>query len=154
MCYGMPSIGVLCTALLAQVRTPPSVQSPDTKLPISELVQNLSMMIGFLNWVKPTAGNYRLCRRMSSVIKRILDQVFETQSGVVEEDRGKGERSENRDAMVGDEEGEGPGLLTPDFEPADWTGEGLMRDDLEWLNSIDWTQGPYGEPLYGSCNSV
>jgi len=123
MTFGMPSIGVLCTALVSQVRNPSSHAQPaDTKLPVSEIVQNLSLMIGFLNWVKPTAGNYALCRKMSQVVKRILDQVLEDQENAKE--------SEVQ-------------MLTPDFE---WTGDGV--DDLEWLNSIDWTQGPFLESGY------
>lgn len=117
MCYGMPSIGVLCVELLRQAREP---EEQEPKLPRSEIVQNLSLMIGFLNWVKPTAGNYKLCRRMSQVIKRVLDQFFDTN---VEKTQDKQD------------------LLTPDFSTDDWPIEGL--DDLEWLNSIDWTQGPY-----------
>jgi hypothetical protein len=119
MCYGMPSIGVLCTELLKQAKNPKEIE---IKLPCSEIIQNLSLMIGFLNWVKPTAGNYKLCRRMSQVIKRILDQFFEAKP---EENSAENE----------------PVMLTPDFSTGDWTVEGL--DDLEWLNSIDWTQGPY-----------
>lgn len=103
--------------LLRQAREP---EEQEPKLPRSEIVQNLSLMIGFLNWVKPTAGNYKLCRRMSQVIKRVLDQFFDTN---VEKTQDKQD------------------LLTPDFSTDDWPIEGL--DDLEWLNSIDWTQGPY-----------
>jgi len=120
MCYGMPSIGVLCTELLKQVKNP---NENDVKLPRSEIIQNLSLMIGFLNWVKPTAGNYRLCQRMSQVIKRILDQFFETEP----------EKTQEKDQS----------LLSPASFPDGWLVESL--DDLEWLNSIDWTQGSHAE---------
>jgi hypothetical protein len=62
MSYGMPCIGILCTELLRQVKNPKDV---DVNLPCSEIVQNLSMMIGFLDWVRLAAGNYKLCCRMS-----------------------------------------------------------------------------------------
>jgi hypothetical protein len=111
----MPSVGVLCTELLKQTKNP---TSSDIKLPRSEIVQNLSLMVGFLNWVKPTAGNYKLCCRMSQVIKRILDQFFEAEPEMVKE----------------------PTMLTPEFSASNgqWLMDGL--DDLEWLNSIDWTR--------------
>jgi len=54
MAFGIPAIGVLCKELPNQVRNPESVK---IKLPTSEIVQNLSLMVAFLNWVKPTSGN-------------------------------------------------------------------------------------------------
>ncbi|KAL2061076.1 hypothetical protein VTL71DRAFT_9128, partial [Oculimacula yallundae] len=73
MCWGVPSSGVLCVELLKQVKAPHSTK---LVLPRSEIVQNLSLLIGFLEWVKPAAGNYQLCGRMKLIIKRILDQIL------------------------------------------------------------------------------
>ena len=63
---------------------------------------------------------------MSQVIKRILDQLFETEPEVTKE----------------------PTMLTSEFSASggQWRIDGL--DDLAWLNSIDWTQGPYIEYNY------
>lgn len=118
MSYGMPCIGILCTEFLKQVKNPNEVE---VKLPCSEIVQNLSMMIGFLDWVRPAAGNYKLCGRMSRVIRRVLDHIFEPapEHGI-------------RDTGIV--------LETPD---GIWPVDGL--DDLDWLNSIDWTRGPFGD---------
>jgi hypothetical protein len=118
MSYGMPCMGILCTEFLKQVRNPNEVE---VKLPSSEIVQNLSMIIGFLDWVRPAAGNYKLCCRMSRVIRRVLDQIFEPapEDGI-------------RDTGIL--------LETPD---GIWPVDGL--DDLDWLNSIDWTRGPFGD---------
>jgi hypothetical protein len=118
MSYGMPCIGIICTELLKQVK---NTEEVEVKLPCSEIVQNLSMMISFLDWVRPAAGNYKLCCRMSRVIRRILDQILEPgpEHGI----RDTGIRLETLDGIspVG----------------------GL--DDLDWLNSIDWTRGPFGD---------
>ena len=114
----MPSIGILCTELLKQVKHPEEVE---TKLPISEIVQNLSLMVAFLDWIKPSAGNYKLCRPLARVIRRVLDQVFEP--AAVEVPR---EREPLQQVQMAD-----------DTWPLD------NMDDLEWLNSIDWTSSQY-----------
>ena len=46
MCYGMPSTRILCTELLKQTKQPNEV---DVRMPVSEVVQNLSLMIGFVD---------------------------------------------------------------------------------------------------------
>ena len=93
----------------------------ETKLPFSEIVQNLSLIIGFLDWVRPGAGSYKLCCRMSRVIKRVLDRIFEPAP----------------EHSIGDA---GILLEMPDtILPVD------RVDDLDWLNSIDWTRGPFGD---------
>lgn len=48
MCWGIPSSGVLCVELLKQIKG----QGGGLRLPRSEIVQNLSLLIGFLEWVK------------------------------------------------------------------------------------------------------
>ncbi|KAF4635317.1 hypothetical protein G7Y89_g2788 [Cudoniella acicularis] len=120
MCYGMPSTGILCTELLKQIQHPDQVD-PTSKLSCSEVVQNLSLMIGFLEWVRPSAGNYKLCRRMAKAIKKVLDQVFEPPPQVQSE-------QENAD----------PNLMH--LEDA-WQTDPL--GDWDWLNSIDWSRGPH-----------
>jgi len=124
MSYGMPCIGILCTELLKQVKIPNEIE---LKLPCSEIVQNLSMMIGFLDWVRPAAGNYKLCCRMSRVIRRVLNNILEPTS----------EHGTRDTAIL---------LEAPDDI---WPVDGL--DDLVWLNSIDWTSGPFGDPDWLNC---
>ncbi len=71
-------------------------------------------MVGFLEWIKPEAGNYKICRHMSQVIKRVLDQVFEPSS---EEVQLSYQQMQGIDAGF-------------------WAIDGT--DDFDWLNSIDW----------------
>jgi hypothetical protein len=120
MCYGMPSTGILCTELLKQVKQP---TESEVTLPWSEVVQNLSLMIGFLDWIRPTAGNYKLCRRMSQVIKRVLDQILDPAVKRIAQDS---EVAPTQDTTTD--------VLSFDD-----------LDDFDWLNSIDWGRGPYIE---------
>lgn len=153
MVWGVPSCGVLCVELLKQLKNP-GAQHP--KLKRSEIVQNLSMLIGFLEWVRPAAGNYQLCIRMRLIIKRILNQILDP--------------SPPSSAPIQVSSSETPGL-----EPVE-VGDGMMGqtfdanavvgpfdtavpppgafdinsydngvDNLDWLNSIDWSRGPWLE---------
>jgi hypothetical protein len=124
MCYGMPSTGILCTELLKQTKQPNEV---DVRMPVSEVVQNLSLMIGFVDWTRPIGGNYKLCRRMSQVIKRVLDQVFTP----------GGEKRSSLDSEV---------PLTQDTLTDFLSFNDL--DDFEWLSSIDWGRGPYIDMIH------
>ncbi|TVY18621.1 hypothetical protein LARI1_G006012 [Lachnellula arida] len=125
MCYGMPSTGILCASLLKQTQQPHSIPATE-RLPTAEVVQILSLMISFLEWVKPSAlGNYKLCERMAKVIRRVLDQVFEPPPS-------QETLRENETAWPADE------TLT-------WTGMVDEMNDWDWLNSIDWSRGPYME---------
>ncbi len=79
----------------------------------------MTLFIAFLEWVRPTDGNYRLAQRLRKVIRRVLDYVLETP--IQESPRNQYE------AMTMEP-------LLPSF------GE---QDDLDWLNTIDWTQGSW-----------
>lgn len=120
MCYGMPSTGILCTQLLKQTQYPEQFD-PSVKLSRSEVVQNLSLMVGFLEWIRPSAGNYRLCQRMAKAIKKVLDQVFEP---TIEIESVTGGEADS-DIMQADES---------------WIDE---LNDWDWLNSIDWSRGQH-----------
>ena len=74
------------------------------------------------------AGNYKLCQRMSQVIGRVIDQIFEF------DDLEKSRQQENQLFQTV------TGTMEHDL---DWPVEYL--DDIEWLNSVDWTQPPYLE---------
>lgn len=113
----MPSTGILCTELLHQIRYP---KTSGIKFPTSEVVQNLSFMIGFLEWITPDAGNYKLCQHMARVIKRVLERVFDPAP--------VDEVQTNEQQLQG-------------FEAEVWGVDGI--DDFDWLNSIDWGRGPF-----------
>ena len=114
----MPSVGILCTEVLKQVKHP---DEAGVNLPVSEIVQNLSLMIGFLDWIRPSAGNYKLCHPLARIIRRVLDQLVEPAAVEVPREKGSLQQLE----------------ATDDF----WRLDNM--DDLDWLNSIDWTSGQY-----------
>ncbi|CCD55295.1 similar to transcription factor Cys6 [Botrytis cinerea T4] len=150
MCWGVPSSGVLCVEILKQMKSP---HESTIKLPTSEIVQNLSLLVGFFEWIKPSAGNYLLCRRMSKLVKRILDQILNHRVSGRGNSQGQGqegERSgmglvEDGNGGLGNENGNGNvdvGMMGVD----DLDG---MDDDvgtfgnLDWLNELDWSRGPW-----------
>ncbi|KAL3424538.1 cytochrome P450 [Phlyctema vagabunda] len=61
MFYGIPSSGVICVELMRQAKQP---RSTHLHLPRSEVIPNLSLLVGFLDWVRPLAANSELCGRM------------------------------------------------------------------------------------------
>ena len=56
---GIPSAAILSVELLKQSKFP---QDWRVSLPRSETIQNLSVFIGALEWVRPSEGNYTLCK--------------------------------------------------------------------------------------------
>jgi hypothetical protein len=77
------------------------------------------MFIGFLEWVRPTDGNYMLAGRLKKVVGRILDHVLDPPQQAVT----------------------GSNVMDVPFDPmlASWDDV----DSLDWLNTIDWTQGSW-----------
>jgi hypothetical protein len=130
---------VLCVELLKQMKQLPGTP-PTLRLPRSEIVQNLSLLVGFLEWVKPAAGNYQLCVRMRIIIKRILDQILNPSPP-----SSAPPASQESVEMTGQnlELANGNGVAVP----FDWNiemgnyEEGV--DNLDWLNNVDWSRGPW-----------
>ena len=138
MCWGVPSSGVLCVELLKQIKSP---TTPGPVLPRSEIVQNLSLLIGFLEWVRPAAGNYRLCGRMRSIIKSILDRILNgsLQTPMSSQESAQSEKLVQHNLVPGPSAVEGFDAAPGVFEEG-WDEE---LGNLEWLNSVDWSRGPW-----------
>ncbi|KAG9238861.1 hypothetical protein BJ875DRAFT_285697 [Amylocarpus encephaloides] len=157
MCWGVPSAGVLCVELLKQLKHP---QLSGPRLARSEIVQNLSLLIGFLEWVRPAAGNYQLCGRMRLIIKRILDQILDpspptSQPGPAAAQAQPFMQQESAQTSIaadmpitghnfdaGTIMGPFDTAIPPPaaFDTANYDG---LLDDLDWLNNVDWSRGPY-----------
>ncbi|KAK9770088.1 putative Zn(2)-C6 fungal-type domain-containing protein [Seiridium cardinale] len=74
MGYGAAAGGVLCMELLN-----PTIQEihPRPSQPTrSSIIQNLSLLIGFLDWIKPSAPNGHLCHKAKTTIQQVLDYVL------------------------------------------------------------------------------
>lgn len=78
MTYAAPASGALCVELLKQTRDP---SNSFLNLPRSETIQDLSVFVAFLEWVKPNAPNAQLCKRVRDIIARVLDIILEAPIG-------------------------------------------------------------------------
>ncbi|KLP09329.1 Uncharacterized protein Y057_10435 [Fusarium fujikuroi] len=68
MAFAVPGGGILCLELLS-----PTFQGKhpkDSRLSRSSIVQQLSLLVGFLDWVHPSAPNGDLCASCKTVIQR------------------------------------------------------------------------------------
>ncbi|KAK8038662.1 FAD dependent oxidoreductase superfamily [Apiospora rasikravindrae] len=71
MGYGAPAGGVLCMELLN-----PTLQGAHPKnaeISRSAIIQKLSLLVGFFEWVSPSAPNAALCENALVTIKHVLD---------------------------------------------------------------------------------
>jgi hypothetical protein len=74
MAYGAPASGILCKELQK-----PSFRGrhpQDPRITRSSIIQKLSLLVGFLDWVDPLAPNADLCNDCSTVIQLVLDQAL------------------------------------------------------------------------------
>ncbi|KXJ86956.1 hypothetical protein Micbo1qcDRAFT_152534 [Microdochium bolleyi] len=81
MAYGAPAGGILCKEL--QKPTLPGGRHPDDpQITRSSIIQKLSLLVGFLDWVDPAAPNAELCNDCKTVIKLVLDQTLNGSGGL------------------------------------------------------------------------
>jgi hypothetical protein len=117
-CYGVPSSGVICVELLNQAKGKSTLQFSR-----SDAIQKLTMFIGFLEWIRPTDGNYTLAVRLKAVVRRVVDHVL---------DPPQQPQQEFAESNLMDFP------LDPMLAPLD-------ANTIDWLNTIDWTQGSWME---------
>ncbi|RYP42226.1 hypothetical protein DL767_000390 [Monosporascus sp. MG133] len=82
MGYAAPAGGILSMELLRP--TLPNGQHSDPRISRSSIIQKLSLLVGFLDWVNPSAPNGDLCSECKSVIQRVLDQTLNNTSSTNE----------------------------------------------------------------------
>ncbi|KAH8592975.1 hypothetical protein B0O99DRAFT_689190 [Bisporella sp. PMI_857] len=141
MCWGVPAAGVLCVQLLNQMKAPLNPQFLNLNLPRSEIVQNLSLLIGFLDWVRPAAGNYQLCGRMRQIIKQILDRILNPTPVSSQESAAQ---AQAQVLNSNQNQNQNFDLTGMEFDPAVFETGGFDElDNLDWLNSVDWSRGPW-----------
>ncbi|CAH0004403.1 unnamed protein product [Clonostachys byssicola] len=70
--YAVPAAGVLCVELLRPTfkRSHPK----DARLTRSSIIQKLSLVVAFLDWMRPSAPNGTLCADSKLIIQRVLDE--------------------------------------------------------------------------------
>lgn len=72
MAYAAPAGGILCNELLR----PSQQHSHATGVTRSSIIQQLSLLNGFLDWVSPAAPNGDLCSSCKAVIQHVLDHAL------------------------------------------------------------------------------
>ncbi|KAI1082157.1 hypothetical protein F5B20DRAFT_24555 [Whalleya microplaca] len=82
MAYGVPAGGILCLELLKP--TLHNKPHSDPNITRSSIIQKLSLLVGFLDWIGPSAPNGDMCVDSKSVIQRVLDQTLNATSSVYE----------------------------------------------------------------------
>jgi hypothetical protein len=70
--YGAPGGGILCQELLRPTFL--GIHPLNPTLSRSSIVQQLSLLVGFLNWVGPSSPNRIVCADCETIIQRVLDQ--------------------------------------------------------------------------------
>ncbi|KAI0849497.1 hypothetical protein F5Y00DRAFT_261629 [Daldinia vernicosa] len=82
MAHAVPAGGILCLELLK-----PTLHlrpHSDSRITRSNIIQKLSLLVAFLDWVSPSAPNGDLCNDAKSVIQRVLDQTLNAASSIYE----------------------------------------------------------------------
>ncbi|KAI0131889.1 hypothetical protein BJ170DRAFT_223696 [Xylariales sp. AK1849] len=73
MAYGAPAGGILCMELLRPTLRSNSNRDRDQRVTRSAIIQNLSLLVGCLDWVEPSAPNSNLCANAKTMIQNVLD---------------------------------------------------------------------------------
>ena len=86
MSYAAPAGGLLCMELMDPSPVEPAnVNEPrmtGERVSRSAIIQNMSLLVGFLGWVELSAPNGDMCRCVKGVIQRVLDHTLNNQNGV------------------------------------------------------------------------
>ncbi|UKZ80033.1 hypothetical protein TrVFT333_007798 [Trichoderma virens FT-333] len=74
MLHAAPAAGILCMELLKQ----PSSTEPPTMTTITKpmIIKQLSLLIGFLEWIGPGAPGAHLCNSIKTVVERVMEQAL------------------------------------------------------------------------------
>ncbi|KAL6887327.1 N-terminal binuclear Zn cluster-containing/DNA binding domain-containing protein [Trichoderma longibrachiatum] len=79
MAFATPSGGILCMELLNPTFKG-SYHPKDPSITRSNIIQQLSLLIAFLEWIDPSRPNGDMCMAASAVMRRVLDHVLNTAS--------------------------------------------------------------------------
>ena len=108
--YAAPAGGILSLELLRPSFTGPT-HPKDARISRSSIVQQLSLLVGFLDWVRPSAPNGDLCADCKMVIRRVLDHHLNAQA---------------------------PAQWGGDALPFDWAMDNQPGFNFELLDTFEW----------------
>lgn len=119
---GIPSAAVVAVELLHQERDPLSISALTNRLPRSDTIQDLSVLVAHLGNVRPESGGYAICSRGKKFLKKILDTILNpTPTSDI--------RSDSSAVAEGMSD---PTLTTPLFQT------GSDGEFVRWLESMEW----------------
>jgi hypothetical protein len=75
MGYGVPAAGVLCLELLQPICSS-EARAHDPKTTHSSIIHVLNILVGFLDWLAPSASNTGVCNKAKLSIQQALDHVL------------------------------------------------------------------------------
>lgn len=135
--HGIPSSGVLCMELLRQIQ-PQGTQSADLTLPRASIIQQLSVFLDCLDWIPAdTPSIYKLCERMSNIIRGVLDRVL----------NGGGHRPAVRQQQIQfyPQHEHYPASTPTSYDYTSSMGDQMTAmtadcPDLDWTDMLDWSQ--------------
>ncbi|KAL2061598.1 hypothetical protein VTL71DRAFT_6975 [Oculimacula yallundae] len=159
LAYGIPSAGILCLELLRASNLAPPMPASEAlphptpvQLSRSEVIQTLTLFIAFLDYIRPTDNNFQLCGKFKKVVKRIIDTAIDAPRPCLTGPQ-PGSRSfeDTQPQDVLQSQQQVPDLSTSELSQnsMDFVGDldpaMIALDDLDWLNTVDWTQGDWLE---------
>lgn len=154
----MPCAGILCVELLrASSLVPPAQQSElsstaaarnRVKFSRSEVVQNLVMFRALLDWIRPTDNNAQLSKKFKTVLQRIIDAVFDSLgSSYGIQAQMPSEKQPQGHCGPQDQPSPGQDISTATGREHDIDSDMNTFNDMDWLNTVDWTQGGWLEQI-------
>ncbi|PCG99120.1 Hypothetical protein PENO1_054710 [Penicillium occitanis (nom. inval.)] len=155
--YGMPCAGILCIELLrASNLAPPSPATESStsdvihapvQLSRSQVIQSLTMYKALLDWIRPTDNNAQLSSKLSKVLQRIIDTVFDSLGPLhgVQTQHSPNEQYYQRQYEMHDQQSQNLATSIDAEHDFDLDPALIASNDMDWLNTIDWTQGGWLE---------
>ncbi|KAI2971488.1 transcriptional regulator family: Fungal Specific TF [Aspergillus niger] len=73
MSYAVPGSGILCLELLRQSSSP---ETYTLELPRSDIIQDLSVLVAFLDWLRPSESDIAAKAQIKGILQRSLDRIL------------------------------------------------------------------------------
>lgn len=124
MNYAAPGGGILCMELLRPTFAG-SHHPSNSNISRSAIIQQLSLLVGFLGWVSPDAPNADLCASCRLVIQHVLDHTLNN-TGPIPPQQG-----EFQEQSLGDTLGQ-----VPDAENLFFSFD--LLDTFDWLRPDEY----------------
>lgn len=111
------------------------------------------MFRALLDWIRPTDNNAQLGKKFKTVLQRIIDAVFDSLGSPcgMQTQEMPSEQQSQRHYGPQDQQSPGQNLPATTGRECDIDPEMNAFNDMDWLNTVDWTQNGWLEqsnPLF------